>query len=340
LSYCQLLKTDSAPYLFSNWCMWDLAAVLLWSHAYSYLIPGVASSVSASVWLVVTTACVSNSVAQWQLRHFWETPYKPFGRSVVQYLDHTHHVQSCFPSTFEVSGHGRMVNSVSLSQAIVKGVKLIRRSRTPYAMQRVCSYSPTPWSRVLCQKLIVTQLVRKFPEGSWRVHNSPPIPRPCVTLRNKLEFYSEESLAPSPIPQIGRAISEFSLVINSIKYRTCPNIRTVTTKAWWGTSVSAPWALRRAPFENCEDLLQSEYCVELCLCLAHAALEFLFERSCSDILCLQKAKLHPKAVHTSHSCWLCEPRDCNTRTQNHLNLKVRNLMAVMLPLLTSGASFD
>jgi len=35
-----------------------------------------------------------------------------------------------------------------------------------------------------------------------RVHNSPPSPRPCVTFRKKLVFYSDEFLAPRPISKV------------------------------------------------------------------------------------------------------------------------------------------
>jgi hypothetical protein len=38
------------------------------------------------------------------------------------------------------------------------------------------------------------------PEGSRRIHKSPP--RPYVTFRNKLDFYGEELLAPLPTPNL------------------------------------------------------------------------------------------------------------------------------------------
>jgi hypothetical protein len=36
------------------------------------------------------------------------------------------------------------------------------------------------------------------PKVRYRVHNSPPIPRSCVTFRNKLASYGEELYAPHP----------------------------------------------------------------------------------------------------------------------------------------------
>jgi hypothetical protein len=36
----------------------------------------------------------------------------------------------------------------------------------------------------------------------YHVHKSPPIPRPCETFRNKLDFCSEEFLAPRPTSKV------------------------------------------------------------------------------------------------------------------------------------------
>jgi hypothetical protein len=40
------------------------------------------------------------------------------------------------------------------------------------------------------------------PEGSLPWSQGPPIPRPCVTFRNKLFFYGEEFLAPRPYTKL------------------------------------------------------------------------------------------------------------------------------------------
>jgi hypothetical protein len=40
------------------------------------------------------------------------------------------------------------------------------------------------------------------PKINYRVHKSPPILMPCVTFRNKLDFYGEELLAPRPTPTL------------------------------------------------------------------------------------------------------------------------------------------
>jgi hypothetical protein len=58
------------------------------------------------------------------------------------------------------------------------------------------------WSRVLLEKLTVTKLAKKFPGfyGTRRftpVFTRAPIPKTCVTFRNKLAFYGE-LLAPRP----------------------------------------------------------------------------------------------------------------------------------------------
>jgi len=52
----------------------------------------------------------------------------------------------------------------------------------------------TAWSRLLLEKLTVTQLIKKppllwNPVFYYRVHKNPPIPRPCVTFHNKLSFF-------------------------------------------------------------------------------------------------------------------------------------------------------
>jgi hypothetical protein len=39
------------------------------------------------------------------------------------------------------------------------------------------------------------------PKAHYRVHKSPPIPRPCVIFRNKL-FFNIEGLVPRPIPKL------------------------------------------------------------------------------------------------------------------------------------------
>jgi hypothetical protein len=36
----------------------------------------------------------------------------------------------------------------------------------------------------------------------YGVHRSPPIPRPCVTFRNKVVSYSEQLLFPRPTPKV------------------------------------------------------------------------------------------------------------------------------------------
>jgi hypothetical protein len=39
------------------------------------------------------------------------------------------------------------------------------------------------------------------PKGYYRVHNSLPIPRLCITLRNKLFLFYDKLLAPRPTPE-------------------------------------------------------------------------------------------------------------------------------------------
>jgi hypothetical protein len=80
-----------------------------------------------------------------------------------------------------------------------------------YVFMQIGTTILSPWSRVLLEKLIVTQLVKKFPvllrnqRLHYRVHKTPPIPRPRVTFRNKLVGYNEELTPhPTPPPQAGR----------------------------------------------------------------------------------------------------------------------------------------
>jgi len=40
------------------------------------------------------------------------------------------------------------------------------------------------------------------PNVCYRVHNSPPIMRPCVTFNYKTVFYGEELLVPIPTPKL------------------------------------------------------------------------------------------------------------------------------------------
>jgi hypothetical protein len=85
-------------------------------------------------------------------------------------------------------------------------------------MRAFCTYLlHTPWCRILFQKLIATQLVKKYPAFLWnpkvhyRVHKSSllrscqgisPGPRRFETFRNKLHFYGEGLLAPRPTPKL------------------------------------------------------------------------------------------------------------------------------------------
>jgi len=67
----------------------------------------------------------------------------------------------------------------------------------------------TPWNRVFLERLIVMQLVKKYPLTNLFLEPNPlprlfqricTIPRPCITFHNK-DFCSEE-LAPHPTPKL------------------------------------------------------------------------------------------------------------------------------------------
>jgi hypothetical protein len=64
------------------------------------------------------------------------------------------------------------------------------------------------WTAKLLEKLLVTQLVKKFLafHGTRSFvtvfTRARPLPSSCVTFRNMLCFYGEELLAPSPIPKL------------------------------------------------------------------------------------------------------------------------------------------
>jgi hypothetical protein len=83
------------------------------------------------------------------------------------------------------------------------------------------THSLTPWSRVLLEKLLIIQLVKKLPAfngtqrfiivfrraNKWSLswaRCTCPIPRPCVTFCNKEVFFflSEELLDPCPTPKL------------------------------------------------------------------------------------------------------------------------------------------
>jgi len=91
------------------------------------------------------------------------------------------------------AGHGAPTEEMRSTYKIV-----IRRQRKrPHGAPKRTNEQT---NRVLLEKLVVTQLSKKFlpfiePEGSFCVYKSPPPPPgPCVKFRNELGFYGEKLL--------------------------------------------------------------------------------------------------------------------------------------------------
>jgi hypothetical protein len=77
-----------------------------------------------------------------------------------------------------------------------------------FTENRIPFYLTNSVNRILLEKLIVIQLVKKFP-ASYRTQRfitaftrTHTDPRPCVTFCNKLAFYGDELLAPHPTPKL------------------------------------------------------------------------------------------------------------------------------------------
>jgi hypothetical protein len=92
-------------------------------------------------------------------------------------------------------------------------------------------------------------------EVHYRVHKGPPVPRPCVTFRNKLAFYRGELLPPRPTQKLeGHPLSVVCdcFNLNNQKYT---NITPLTLKlslcltkhhamkTYWGSGGIAPRSL-------------------------------------------------------------------------------------------------
>jgi hypothetical protein len=73
-----------------------------------------------------------------------------------------------------------------------------------YSTNITNTYLPTPWSKVLLEKLTGIQLVNKFPAfyGTHRIITAFTSAFVCI-FRNKICFYGEETLAPRRNPKAG-----------------------------------------------------------------------------------------------------------------------------------------
>jgi hypothetical protein len=78
------------------------------------------------------------------------------------------------------------------------------------------------------------------PKVHYRVHNSPPSPRPCVTFRNNLFDYGEELLTPLPAPKLEDYLLSVYADGYSI-YSQLPSIRNPRTRHAVVTGTHVTW---------------------------------------------------------------------------------------------------
>jgi hypothetical protein len=70
------------------------------------------------------------------------------------------------------------------------------------------------------------------PKVHYRVHKNLPVPRRCVTFRNKLFFYGEELLAPRPTPKLEDPY-KYNITINTkVKKYVKNNFTNIDTNVW------------------------------------------------------------------------------------------------------------